>query len=96
MDIWLVDAGACVWFLSTFIIGDAMNEIYLIIDALESAYEDKAGWCDKVNEALYAARRLQALQPVGVFEYDAENQVWEELTPNCEGVKLYALDEVTK
>jgi hypothetical protein len=71
-----------------------MNKINLIIDALESAYEDKTGWCDKVNEALYAARSLQALQPVGVFEYDAENKVWEELTPNCEGVKLYALDEV--
>jgi hypothetical protein len=96
MDIWLVDVGACVWFLSTFKFGDVMNKIDLIIDALESAYEDKAGWCNKVNEALYAVRRLQALQPVGVFEYDAENKVWEELTPNCEGVKLYALDEVTK
>ena len=41
-----------------------MNKINLIIDALESAYEDKAGWCDKVNEALYAARELQALKPV--------------------------------
>ena len=71
-----------------------MNKIDLIIDALESAYENKVGWCDKVNEALYAVRRLQALQPVGVFEYDEENKVWEELTPNCEGVKLYALDEV--
>jgi hypothetical protein len=39
-----------------------MNRIDLIIDALESAYEDKAGWCDKVNEALYAARELQALK----------------------------------
>ena len=73
-----------------------MNKIDLIIDVLELAYEDKAGWCDKVNEALYAIRRLQALQPVGVFEYDEENKIWEELTPNCEGVKLYALDEVTK
>lgn len=45
-------------------------------------------------KALAAARELQALQPVGVFEYDEENKVWEELTPNCEGVKLYALDEV--
>jgi hypothetical protein len=39
-----------------------MDKIDLIIDALESAYEDKAGWCDKVNEALYAARELQALE----------------------------------
>jgi hypothetical protein len=37
-----------------------MNKIDLIIDALESAYEDKAGWCDKVNEALYAARELKS------------------------------------
>lgn len=71
-----------------------MNQFDLIIDALHSAYEDIPGWVEKVNEALYAARRLQALQPVGVFEYDAENKVWEELTPNCKGVKLYALDEV--
>ena len=41
-----------------------MNKIDLIIDALEAAYEDKAGWCDKVNEALYAARKLKALKPV--------------------------------
>jgi hypothetical protein len=43
-----------------------------------------------------AADSLAALKPVGVFEYDWMNKVWEELTPNCEGVKLYALDEVTK
>jgi hypothetical protein len=41
-----------------------MSKIDLIIDALESAYEDKAGWCDKVNEALYAAHKLKALKPV--------------------------------
>jgi hypothetical protein len=41
-----------------------MNKIDTIIDALESAYEDKAGWCDKVNEALYAAHELKALKPV--------------------------------
>lgn len=40
-----------------------------------------------------AADKLAALKPVGVFEYDAENEVWEELTPNCEGVKLYALED---
>jgi len=26
MDIWFVSFGACVWFFSTFIIGDVMNE----------------------------------------------------------------------
>jgi hypothetical protein len=72
-----------------------MNQLDLIIDALEKA---KDGWqCfDEYEKALAAARELKALQPVGVFEYDEENKVWEELTPNCEGVKLYALDEVTK
>lgn len=39
-----------------------------------------------------AADELEKLAPVGVFEYDDANKVWEELTPNCEGVKLYALD----
>jgi hypothetical protein len=70
-----------------------MNKIDLIIDALdvsESLFYDQT----KLQEALQAARELKALQPVGVFEYDSENKVWEELTPNCEGVKLYALDEV--
>jgi len=76
-----------------------MNKINLIIDALESArneIHDPTLWTDKVDKALAAARRLKALQPVGVFEYDWMSKVWEELTPNCEGVKLYALDEVTK
>jgi hypothetical protein len=72
-----------------------MNKIDLIIDALERANE--LWLTEPIGEkALTAARELQALQPVGVFEYDWMNKVWEELTPNCEGVKLYALDEVTK
>ena len=78
-----------------------MNKIDLIIDALESAYEDKAGWCDKVNEALYAAHKLKALKPVAWVQTTASgynvigyssaviNQLSSE-TP------LYALDEVTK
>jgi hypothetical protein len=71
-----------------------MNKIDLIIDALECAYavEDM----DVILKARAAARELKALKPVGVFEYDWMNKVWEELTPNCEGVKLYALDEETK
>ena len=71
-----------------------MNKIDLIIDALSVA--QNSVWSKLNEKALAAARELQALQPVGVFEYDAENKVWEELTPNCEGVKLYALNEVTK
>jgi hypothetical protein len=47
-----------------------MNRLDLIIDALESAYEDKAGWCDKVNEALYAARELRELEPVVWVEHE--------------------------
>jgi hypothetical protein len=72
-----------------------MSRIDLIIDALERANE--LWLTEPIGEkALAAARELKALQPVGVFEYDWMNKVWEELTPNCEGVKLYALDEVTK
>ena len=69
-----------------------MKKIDLIIDALKncSAFQPKKYY--EIDKALAAARELKALQPVGVFEYDEENKVWEELTPNCEGVKLYALD----
>ena len=76
-----------------------MNKIDLIIDALEDMC---GGRCNaeynpcQARVALAAARELKALQPVGVFEYDWMNKVWEELTPNCKGVKLYALDEVKK
>ena len=69
-----------------------MKNIDLIIDALKncSAFQPKKYY--EIDKALAAAFELKALQPVGVFEYDEENKVWEELTPNCEGVKLYALD----
>ena len=69
-----------------------MERIDLIIDALSVA--QNSVWSKLNEQALAAARELQALKPVGVFEYDWMNKVWEELTPNCEGVKLYALDEV--
>ena len=36
-----------------------MKKLDLIIDALQQAYEDTPGWCDAVNEALYAARELK-------------------------------------
>lgn len=71
-----------------------MNKIDLIIDALKNCSAFKPKKYYEIDKALAAALELKALQPVGVFEYDAENQVWEELTPNCKGVKLYALDEV--
>lgn len=72
-----------------------MKKIDLIIDALKLACHETYGLAasDCYSQALAAARELRALKPVGVFEYDAENNVWEELTPNTEGVKLYALDD---
>jgi hypothetical protein len=69
-----------------------MNKIDLIIDALESAYEDKAGWCDKVNEALYAARELKALKPV-LWKHSGDG--WSYEKPLFPATPLYAL-EVTK
>jgi hypothetical protein len=74
-----------------------MNRLDLIIDALESAYEDKAGWCDKVNEALYAARKLQALKPVAwvtteQFASTANNVTRLTLHQDKNGIPLYALD----
>jgi hypothetical protein len=69
-----------------------MSRIDLIIDALKNCSAFKPKKYYEIDKALAAAYELKALQPVGVFEYDAENKVWEELTPNCEGVKLYALD----
>ena len=73
-----------------------MNQLDFIIKVLQncSAFQPKNYY--DIDKALAAALELQALKPVGVFEYDAENKIWEELTPNCEGVKLYAFDEVTK
>lgn len=69
-----------------------MNKIDLIIDALESAYEDKAGWCDKVDEALYAARELQALKPVAYM--DSKGVLFNNTTHPHLNTPLYALDEV--
>ena len=71
-----------------------MNKLDLIIDALESAYEDKAGWCDKVNEALYAAHELKALKPVGYI--DKKGLMFNDTTHPHLHTSLYALDEVTK
>lgn len=74
---------------------EIMNKIEIIIEALKYAKDcGNLREIEVIDSALLSARKLNALEPVGVFEYDAENKVWEELTPNCEGVKLYALDEV--
>jgi hypothetical protein len=72
-----------------------MNKIDLIIDALESAYEDKAGWCDKVNEALYAAHKLKALKPLAYYNKKHETVITAyELGRhiNENDVPLYALE----
>ena len=77
-----------------------MKQFELIIAALENSEPTGTGWVhiyeQKHQAALAAARELRALKPVGVFEYDDANNIWEEVTPNCEGVKLYALDKATK
>ena len=39
-----------------------------------------------------AADELEKLQPVGVFEYDWMNKVWEELVTGAKGTALYSLD----
>jgi len=71
-----------------------MNKIDLIIDALHSAYEDIPGWVEKVNEALYAARELKALQPVAYI--DKKGSLFNHTTHPHLCTPLYALDEVTK
>lgn len=79
-----------------------MNKIDLIIDALESAYEDKAGWCDKVNEALYAAHKLKTLKPVAWVgrRTTSEGRVLDGFL-TCESdeygaIPVYILDDVAK
>jgi hypothetical protein len=70
MDIWFVSFGACVWFLSTFKPGDAMNKIDLIIDALERTHKDVF-----VMKALAAARELRELKPVAWLHPDKKIDV---------------------
>jgi hypothetical protein len=98
MDMGFVGFGACVWFLSTFKPGDAMNKIDLIIDALEQADRQrrKQGYTEKyLQEALAAARELKALKPVAWFEMFEGGYV--EVDTDAEGkpntIRLYALDE---
>lgn len=78
-----------------------MKKLDLIIDALQQAYEDTPGWCDAVNEALYAARELKALEPVAwAVKRSAAtcNEEFAELwrSKGLEVTSLYSFDEVTK
>ena len=68
-----------------------MQRIDLIIDALEKA---KDGWqCfDEYDEALAAARELQALTPAA--KVNSEGFIVELSLCLSSGTKLYALDEV--
>jgi len=74
-----------------------MNKIDLIIDALELArneIHDPTLWTDKVDEALTAARELQALKPVGYM--NRNGLVFNDTThPNLH-TPLYALIGETK
>ncbi len=79
-----------------------MRKIDLIIDALESYFclDDSTQFTmDKAYAALAAARELKALKPVafvddGLLEWgDDYSSRWGRKN---DGVKLYALDEVTK
>jgi hypothetical protein len=48
MDIWFVSVGACVWFFSTFIIGDVMTDQRLVkqLDLYERAYLVLTIWAE--------------------------------------------------
>jgi len=64
-----------------------------LINLLEEAC---GGRCNaEYNPCAYkeTARELRDMKPVGVFAYDEENKVWEELIKGSEGTTLYALGE---
>lgn len=83
-----------------------MNQLDLIIDALENSEPTGTGWVhvyeQKHQAALAAARELRALQPVAMVDHShpfSDDSVY--MIANYErslpsGTKLYALDEVTK
>ena len=73
-----------------------MNKIDLIIECMDEILNDELPSPEKMMTAYRYAHELKALKPVGMFAYDDENKIWEELMPNCEGVKLYALDDEVK
>jgi len=67
-----------------------MNKLDLIIEFCESM----ANMHIKGSvHALAAARELRDMKPVGVFAYDEENKVWEELIKGSEGTTLYTLGD---
>mgnify|MGYP000732852485 CR=1 FL=1 len=71
-----------------------MNKIYLIIDALECAIDDKFFNLSKYEKALAAARELKTLKPVA--RVNSEGFIVELGLGLSSGTKLYALDEVTE
>jgi hypothetical protein len=66
-----------------------MNQLDLIIDALERTHRDVF-----VMKALAAARELKALKPVGYM--DSKGILFNKTTHPHLNTALYALDEVTK
>jgi hypothetical protein len=72
--------------------GASMNRIDLIIDALSVA--QNSVWSKLNEEALAAARELQALKPVGYM--DSRGVLFNKTTHPHLNTALYALDEVTK
>jgi hypothetical protein len=69
-----------------------MNRLDLIIDALSVA--QNSVWSKLNEEALAAARELQALKPVGYM--DSRGVLFNKTTHPQLNTALYALDEVTK
>lgn len=70
-----------------------MNRLDLIIDALEltrNEIHDPTLWTDKVEEAIAAARELQALQPVAYM--DSKGVLFNHTTHPQLHTPLYALD----
>jgi hypothetical protein len=73
------------------IYGGDMNRIDLIIDALSVA--QNSVWSKLNEQALAAARELQALKPV---LWKSSGDAWFYEKPLFEATPLYALDEVAK
>ena len=69
-----------------------MNRIDIIIDALSVA--QNSVWSKLNEQALAAARELQALKPVAYM--DSKGILFNDTTHPHLNTPLYALDEVTK
>ena len=73
-----------------------MNKLDLIIDEIMQArmfIKPKSIADFHTSRALAAARELRNMKPVGVFAYDEENKVWEELIKGSEGTTFYTLGD---